>query len=183
MRRLCGLLACWVVVGLLAPASMSAEEPKRGAAPALTAYFPPPESRGGWRSLLPERGEPSSEQKSKIRAVAGIDWDKLTAAWEHNAAAPGATGLLVIRKGQVVGEWYKDCDRTTAFNIYSSSKAYTSTAFRLILEEFGGALPGGRTLSLETKLCNEAWIPESLPLPDPRKAEITVRQLLNMVSV
>src|SRR5258708_2834479 len=102
MRRMSWLLAWGIWVGFLLP--VSAEEAKSGAAAALEAYFPPSESRGGWRSLLPERGEPSAEQKSQIRAVAGVDWDKLAAAWEHNAAAPGATGLLVIRKGQVVGE-------------------------------------------------------------------------------
>jgi CubicO group peptidase (beta-lactamase class C family) len=69
------------------------------------------------------------------------------------------------------------------FNIYSSSKSYTSTAFGLILSDFGnGPLPGGRTLSLDTKVCNSEWIAESLPLPDSRKAEITVRHFLNMAS-
>src|SRR3954469_4089366 len=75
--------------------------------PALADYFPPPEAEGGWRSLLPESGEPDSAQKAKIREVAGVDWNKLEAAWKHNASAPGGTGLLVIRKGHVVGEWYK----------------------------------------------------------------------------
>jgi CubicO group peptidase (beta-lactamase class C family) len=53
----------------------------------------------------------------------------------------------------------------------------------LILSDFGnGSLPGGKSLSLDTKVCNSHWIPEALPLPDPRKAEITVRNLLNMAS-
>jgi CubicO group peptidase (beta-lactamase class C family) len=183
MRRWRWVLACWCGVGLGFIVPASAEETRSGSKAALSEYFPTPESQGGWRSLLPERGEPSSEQKAKIRDVAGVDWDKLEAAWEHNADAPGATGLLVIRRGYVVGEWYRDCDRTTAFNIYSSSKSYTSTAYGLILSDFGnGTLPDGRTLSLETKVCNERWIPESLPLPDPRKSEISVRNLLNMAS-
>ena len=75
----------------------------------------------------------------------------------------------MIRRGQVVGEWYRDSDRTTDFLIYSSSKSYTSTAFGLILDDFGGKLPGRRTLTLETKVCNETWIPESLPLPEPAR--------------
>ena len=150
---------------------------------ALSGYFPPPEEQGGWRTLLPAEGEPDDSQKARIRAVGGVDWDTLKAAWEHNAAAPGATGLLVIRRGHVVGEWYKEGDRSTAFNIYSSSKSYTSTAFGLILSDFGnGPLPGGKILSLDTKVCNTDWIPESLPLPDPRKTDITVRHLLNMAS-
>jgi CubicO group peptidase (beta-lactamase class C family) len=149
----------------------------------LSTYFPPGEEQGGWRSLLPDSAEPNAPQKARIRALAGCDWDKLQEAWLHNASAPGATGLLVIRNGYVVGEWYRDSDRTKAFNIYSSSKSYTSTAFGLILADFGnGPFPSGKTLTLDTKVCSAEWIPESLPLSDPRKAEITVRNLLNMAS-
>ncbi len=149
----------------------------------LSDYFPPPEDQGGWRTLLPKSGEPNDAEKAKIREVAGINWDKLTEAWKHNTSAPGATGLLVIRKGQVAGEWYRGGDVNKAFNIYSSSKAYTSTAFGLILDDFGaGPLPNGKKLTLDTKVCNEEWIPESLPLSDPRKSAITVRHLLNMAS-
>jgi CubicO group peptidase (beta-lactamase class C family) len=155
----------------------------RAASPALSDYFPPSEEQGGWRSLLPDSGEPDSAAKARIRETTGVDWDKLQAAWTHNTEANGATGLLVIRKGRIVGEWYRGCDRTTEFNIYSSSKSYTSTAFGLILSDFGaGPLPSGKSLSLDTKVCNAQWLPESLPLPDPRKAEIKVRNLLNMAS-
>jgi CubicO group peptidase (beta-lactamase class C family) len=151
--------------------------------PPLSDYFPPPETQGGWRTLLPESGEPSAQQKAEIRKQTGCDWDKLTEAWRYNAAAPGATGLVVIRRGHIVGEWYRDCDRTQTFNIYSSSKSYTSTAFGMILADFGnGQLPSGKKLTLDTKVCNAEWIPESLPLSDPRKSEITVRNLLNMAS-
>ncbi len=143
-----GLLRC---VGLslliLASSSLPSRAADRPSASVLSDYFPPPEEQGGWRTLLPAQGEPDDSQKAKIREVGGVDWDTLKAAWDHNAAAPGATGLLVIRRGQIVGEWYKDADRSTAFNIYSSSKSYTSTAYGLILSDFGnGPLPGGKTL-------------------------------------
>jgi CubicO group peptidase (beta-lactamase class C family) len=83
----------------------------------------------------------------------------------------------------VVGEWYRGCDPATKFNIYSSSKAYTSVAFGLLLADGdAGKLPGGKKLTLDTKVCNQEWLPESLPLPDPRKANITVRHLLQMAS-
>src|SRR5437667_1957064 len=104
-----------------------AEEPKT--VPALANYFPPSEEQGGWRTLLPKSGDPNAEQKAKIRQSTGVDWEKLQVAWELNASVGGATGLLVIRRGTVVGEWYKDCDAQKTFNIYSSSKAYTSVAF------------------------------------------------------
>ena len=85
MRRMSWLLACWAGLGVVAPAMAEESKSKSGAAPALSAYFPPPESRGGWRSLLPEQGEPGADQKSKIREAAGVDWDRLREAWEHNA--------------------------------------------------------------------------------------------------
>jgi CubicO group peptidase (beta-lactamase class C family) len=152
--------------------------------PNLSAYFPVPESLGGWRTGLPkDGGDPNRDTKDLILDRTGVDWDKLKEAWDFNTSAAGRTGLVVIRKGVIVGEWYRDCDRTTEFNIYSSSKSYLSTAFGLTLTDFGnGPLPDGRRLSLDAKVCNSDWIPESLPLTDPRKAEITVRQLLNMAS-
>lgn len=165
-----------LVLGLALAAS-AAERAK------LADYFPPPEDRGGWRSLVPEKGEPDAELKKKIAETTGVDWDKLADAWKHSSQIDGANALLVIRKGHVVGEWYKACDRDKTFNIFSSSKAYTSLAFGLLLEDSEmGRLPGGKKLTLDTKVCNETWLPESLPLSDPRKADITVRHLLNMAS-
>jgi CubicO group peptidase (beta-lactamase class C family) len=174
----------WIGSGgvlLLVALPALAAEPAAGGT--LTDYFPPPESKGGWRTLLPPTGDPDAAQKEKIRRVAGVDWDKLSAAWQANAAAGGATGLLVIRRGHVVGEWYKDCDRDKTFNIYSSSKAYTSVAYGLLLPDFGaGLLPEGKKLTLDTKVFTEEWLPEGLPPTDPRKKDITVRNLLNMLS-
>jgi CubicO group peptidase (beta-lactamase class C family) len=160
------------LIALLFAAPLSAAE--------LTDYFPPPESKGGWRTALPAKGEPNDEQKAAI-AKLGVDYDKLKEAWEHNAKAEGATGMIVVRKGTVVGEWYRDGDKNKAYNIYSSSKAYTSLAYGLLLADSdAGKL--SKKITLDMKVCNEEWLPESLPLPDPRKADITVRQLLGMNS-
>jgi CubicO group peptidase (beta-lactamase class C family) len=174
------LLSATVLTLFLAAAAPAAE---RAAAGKLADYFPPPESKGGWRSLLPANGEPDADARAKIRKEAGVDWDKLAEAWKHNAAAEGATGLLVIRRGQIVGEWYKDCDKDHPFNIYSSSKAYTSVAFGLLLADSeAGKLPDGKKLTLDTKVVTKEWLPEAFPLTDPRKADITLRHLLNMLS-
>jgi CubicO group peptidase (beta-lactamase class C family) len=150
----------------------------------LTNYFPPPESKGGWRTLLPEKGNPDASRKKKIRDVAGVDWDRLAQAWEHNIRAEGPTMMVVIRRGYVVGEWYNDewmekWGRNQAPGFYSTTKAYISTAFGLLLDDSDkGKLPGGRTLTLDTKICNKEWMPEALPLSDPRRADITLRHLL-----
>jgi CubicO group peptidase (beta-lactamase class C family) len=175
MRKpICGFL---VPILLALPAALRAEEK-----PALTNYYPPPESKGGWRTALPDRGEPDDKQKEAI-AKLGVDYNKLREAWEYNAKTDGATGLIVIRRGVVVGEWYQNADRNTTFNIYSSSKAYTSLAYGLLLADSdAGKLPGGKKLTLDTRVYTEEWLPEGLPLSDPRKADITVRHLLNMAS-
>jgi CubicO group peptidase (beta-lactamase class C family) len=175
-------VALAVVLLTVPPSGLRAED-----APAkvvLSDYFPPSESKGGWRSLLPASGGvPGEKESEEIASKAGIDWDKLSDAWTHAQQIEGASGLLVIRRGYIVGEWYKNGDRSKTYNIYSSSKAYTSLGFGLLLADSeAGKLPGGKKLTLDTKVCNEEWLPESLPLPDPRKAEITVRHLLNMAS-
>lgn len=150
----------------------------------LTDYFPPPESKGGWRILLPEKGPPDAAQKAKIGEVAGVDWDKLDEAWKHNLRAEGPTMLLVIRRGYLIGEWYnaewmEKWGRHKAPGFYSTTKAYISTAFGLLLDDSEkGKLSGGRKLTLDTKVCNKEWLPESLPLSDPRKADITLWHLL-----
>ena len=141
------------------------------------AYFPPPESKGGWRSLLPATGDPTAAQKAQIAKTAGVDWDKLEEAWKVNAESDGSSGLVVIRHGHIVGEWYKDADKNKSFNIYSSSKAYTSLAFGLLLAD------GTSKLNLITKVYADDHLPKIAgPLSDPRKADITLRHLLNMTS-
>jgi len=157
-----------------------ADEPKTAK---LTDYFPPPETKGGWRSLLPKTGYPDADQKATIREAAGIDWDKLAAAADYNQAAEGDSALLVIRHGYIVGEWNFGCVSNQSFNIFSCSKSYTSLAFGIFLADSEtGNLSNGKKLTLDTKVCNKDWLPESLPLPDPRKADITLRHLLTMTS-
>jgi len=159
-----------------------ADEPK---AAKLSEYYPPAESKGGWRSLLPANGDPNANEKAKIRELTGIDWDKLSAAADYNRTAEGASAFLVIRHGCIIGEWYKDCPRDQNFNIFSCSKSYTSLAFGLLLADLNERRvnsKNGKKLTLDTKVCNEDWLPESLPLPDSRKADITLRHLLTMTS-
>ncbi len=166
-----------VLLALPLPMAVAGEPAK------LTDYFPPPESKGGWRTLLPEKGPPDAAQKARIRAVAGVDWDKLAEAWKHNLRADGSTGLLVIRRGHIVGEWYKDRDRYKTSSFWSSTKAYISTGIGLMIDDSAqGKLKDGKKLSLDTKVYNADWLPEGLPLSDPRKAGITLRQLLTMTS-
>jgi CubicO group peptidase (beta-lactamase class C family) len=60
----------------------------------------------------------------------------------------------------------------------STGKAFTSIACGIMLKEFHDKIPDG----LETKVFTEAFLPEALPLDDPRKAEIKLGQLLCMTA-
>jgi CubicO group peptidase (beta-lactamase class C family) len=179
--RIIRVLGIWISFCYVSAAW--ADEPKHIK---LSDYFPPGESQGGWRSLLPASGDPGADQKAKIHHLAGVDWDKLFQAAEYSRSAEGASALLVIRRGYIVGEWYKDCQRDQNFNIFSCSKSYTSLAFGVLLADMSHRAPqtlkNGKKLTLDTKVCTEEWLPESLPLPDPRKADITLRHLLTMTS-
>ncbi|PYV19559.1 MAG: hypothetical protein DMG07_01640 [Acidobacteria bacterium] len=152
------------------------------AAPRATDYFPAPEARGGWRRLVDANAPPDAARRARLRQVAGIDWDRLRDAWEYNTGAAGSTGLLVVRRGWVVGEWYRSSGPETTFNLYSSSKPYVSVAFGLLLAESAAGKLAGPRLGLDTRMYAREWLPEGLPPSDPRKSAITLRQLLTMTS-
>src|ERR1700679_2305579 len=84
MRKETGVVRCglWIAI-LCVLSSLSgafAAEEASSVRPALVDYFPPSEDQGGWRSLLPDRHEPVDAEKTRIREVAGVDWDKLREA-------------------------------------------------------------------------------------------------------
>jgi len=58
----------------------------------------------------------------------------------------------------------------------STGKAYTSIACGIMLREFRRKIPEG----LDQEVFTPAYLPEAFPLDDPRKAQITLGQLLCM---
>jgi hypothetical protein len=88
---LCAILAACSV-------SLWAADHRRAA-----TYYPPPDSQGGWRSLVTPNTTPTASQKQKILKATGIDWDKLQLAWNYVSAYNSA--FLVIKNGWVVGNW------------------------------------------------------------------------------
>jgi CubicO group peptidase (beta-lactamase class C family) len=135
-------------------------------------YFPPPESRGGWRKLT---------QEDELRRIGGVDPAKLRAlrewllAWDQRDFA-----AVVIRRGHIVLEVERGNSAVTdTRNIKSCAKAVCATVLAIAAEESrAGALP--RRMSFDDRALD--FIPWAQPLSDPRKAEITVRQLLNHTS-
>jgi len=131
-------------------------------------YFPPADSEGGWRTL---------KDSAQIRRLAGMDLPKLDQAFEYAQRTSQHGGLLVVRHGWLVYEKYygrgnREANAATA----SVGKAYTSIACGIMLKEKRDQIPEG----LDTKVFTEKYLPEALPLDDPRKAQIKLGHLLSM---
>jgi CubicO group peptidase (beta-lactamase class C family) len=134
------------------------------------AYFPAPDAEGGWRSL---------KKASEIRALTGIEKDRLDAAFQYVQKTSQHGGLLVLRHGQLVYEsYFGRGNRNANPNMYSIGKIFTSVCCGILLAEHRDRFPDG----LAQKVFTRAYLPEAFPLSDPRMAEIQLGNLLTMTS-
>lgn len=137
---------------------------------AASVYYPPPDSSGGWRSLV-DAGD------NKFRKTAGMDRAKLDEALEFAKTTTQHGGLVVVRHGWVVYEkYFGRGNRNANPDMASCGKAFTSIACGIMLREKRALIPEG----LDTKVFNQRYLPEALPLDDPARADITLGQLLSM---
>lgn len=133
-------------------------------------YFPPPDSEGGWRAL---------KDASAIRKKAGMDLSRLEQAFDFTQRCSQNGGLLVVRRGYLVFErYFGRAHRNANPDMASTGKAYTSIACGIMLKEFRDRIPDG----LDQKVFTPKYLPEAFPLDDPRKADITLGQLLCMTA-
>jgi CubicO group peptidase (beta-lactamase class C family) len=133
-------------------------------------YFPPPDNEGGWRTLT---------EPSEIRKIAGIDVRRLDQAFEYAQRTSQHGGLLIVRRGWMVYErYYGKGSRDANPDMYSVTKAVTSIACGIMLHERNSEIPAG----LEQKVFTSKYLPQALPLNDPRKGEIKLGQLLAMTA-
>lgn len=131
-------------------------------------YFPPPDSKGGWRTL---------KDAASVRKLAGMDLARLDRAYDFTQRCSQNGGLLVVRRGYLVYEkYYGRAHRNANPDMASTGKAFTSIACGIMLQEKRDAIPDG----LDQKVFTEKYLPEAFPLDDPRKAQITLGQLLCM---
>jgi CubicO group peptidase (beta-lactamase class C family) len=134
------------------------------------AYFPPPDSAGGWRTLTDAR---------EIRELAGMDLARLDRAFEFEKETSQHGGLIIVRHGYLVYEkYFGKGNREAHPDMASIGKAFASISCGIMLHEKRDRIPDG----LETKVFNEKYLPEALPLDDPAKANIKLGQLLSMTS-
>jgi CubicO group peptidase (beta-lactamase class C family) len=139
---------------------------------ATNAYYPPPETQGGWRKLdTPEAarrlGEMDPAKLSELR-----NW--LLASDDREFAA------VVIRHGYVVLEVERGRNsRTDTQRVASVSKAICATVLAIASERSQQGLTP-RRMSFSDRAFD--YLPWAQPLSDPRKEQITVKQLLNHTS-
>ena len=135
-------------------------------------YYPPADSVGGWRTAT---NGPAARRRAEM------DWERLERAWDYTQRCSQNAGLAVVRKGWLVYENYVGrAGRNVNPDMASTGKAYTSIACGVMLKEFGNQIPQG----LDTKVFTPQYLPEAFDasgqLDDPRRADITLGQLLSM---
>ena len=135
-------------------------------------YFPPSESQGGWRKL---------DDPQDIRNVAGMDIGKLDELREWLLQSDKRNfAAVVIRRGYVVLEVERgNSAKTDARRVASVSKAVCATVLAIASEQSRQGLTPKKMTFDDPAF---QFIPWAQPLSDPRKAQITVRQLVNHTS-
>lgn len=133
-------------------------------------YFPPSDAEGGWRE---------AKTVEACRDLVGIDLAQLEPAYTLTERSTAHGGLLVVRRGYLCFErYFGRASRNANPDMASTGKAFCSIACGIMLEEFREKIPAG----LDTKVFTETYMPQAFPLDDPRKAEITLGQLLCMTA-
>jgi CubicO group peptidase (beta-lactamase class C family) len=135
-------------------------------------YFPPPESEGGWRIL---------DKPDEIRNLAGMDPEKLSELKDWLMASDNRDfAAVVIRNGYIVLQVERgNSAKTDSRRVASVSKAICATVLAIASERSRHGLTP-RKMSFDDPAFD--FIPWAKPLSDPRKAQITVKQLLNHTS-
>jgi CubicO group peptidase (beta-lactamase class C family) len=135
-------------------------------------YFPPPESKGGWRKL---------DNPEDIRRLADMDPDKLAEFQQWLLDSDKRDfAAVVLRHGYIALEVERgNSARTDSRRVASVSKAICATVLAIASEQS----QQDRTPK-KMKFNDPAFdfIPWAKPLSDPRKERITIKQLLNHTS-
>ncbi len=164
------LAAGGALAGTLLPTRPAAARARKPA-----AYFPRPESLGGWRRLVGTGAAPSPVERDQIRRLAGIDWSRLVEAHTYSESFRPGSALLVIRRGWIVGEW----GPTGPFFVASVSKSLTALAAARAFE-LSRAMRRGKIIGPETLAAE--FLPASFAARDPHKRSIRLGHLLSMTS-
>jgi CubicO group peptidase (beta-lactamase class C family) len=140
--------------------------------PSANGYFPPPESQGGWRKL---------DKPQDIRKMAGMDPAKLEELKQWLLQSDKRDfAAVVIRRGYIVLEVERgNSAKTDSRRVASVSNAVCATVLAIAAEQSRQGLTPKKMTFDDPAF---QFIPWAQPLSDPRKAQITVKQLLNHTS-
>ena len=135
-------------------------------------YFPPPESKGGWRRL---------DKPDEIRRIAGIDPNKLSELKDWLLASDKRNfAAVVVRNGYIVLEVERgNSAKTDSRRVASVSKAICATVLAIASQQSQQGLTPKKMTFDDPAF---RFIPWAYPLSDPRKEKITVKQLFNHTS-
>jgi CubicO group peptidase (beta-lactamase class C family) len=176
---LCSLAVFWVTNTPMLASEAPALQPASQDVPTqplpdtgFEAYYPPPESAGGWRVLT---------NAPDIRLRVGVDPEKLSALKEWLLQSDDRNfAAVVIRRGYVVLEVERgNSARSDTRRVASVSKAVCATVLAIASEQSQHGLTP-RKMKFDDPAFE--FIPWAQPLSDPRKAQVTVKQLLNHTS-
>jgi CubicO group peptidase (beta-lactamase class C family) len=168
-----------LVAGLLLVACVGTEPvtgPAAGPVPAAevapATYYPPSESGGGWRRLVAPNATPTAQQKSDIRALAGLDWDILKQAWDGSSQYGGS--FLVIRHGYIAAEW----GSTGPLLLASCTKTVTALGMHRIFQK---SADGGLATAIDPSSFAYQYLPAGWG-QDATRRTIRIGHLLTMSS-
>ncbi|HEY2572670.1 MAG TPA: serine hydrolase, partial [Verrucomicrobiaceae bacterium] len=135
------------------------------------AYFPSPDSAGGWRT---------AKNEAEIRQLAGMNRARLEDTFAYIQGSTKNGGLLVLRHGWLAFERYYGLGHHEAVpNLASCGKSFTSVAVGILMSEVPELFPDG----LDQKIFTPRYFPAgAFPLSDPRKTEIKLGQLLSFTA-
>ena len=139
-------------------------------------YFPPPESQGGWRSLVTPNVPPSAEEKAQVLSLTGLNWDRLLLAQNHSASFDPVATVLVIRNGWIAGDWG---DNRQIVASYSMGKSWVSLAMAKVFDlSEANQLPNGQRIGPESF----AYLYLPAQFDTPQKRLIKIKHLMTMSS-
>ncbi|HUU29885.1 MAG TPA: serine hydrolase [archaeon] len=138
-------------------------------------YYPPPESTGGWRK---------NTDPEFIRSL-GLDPAQVEEFGRYNLEVPNGSwmpyanykGIILIKNGWIVGEWYNIPEAET-FKTYISSngKSFAIVCFGIMAQDSKAGKIGIR-IDAWSKVYDPQWLPEGFPLSDSLKKYITFEQI------
>ena len=179
LRPLAVLMPLLALTALISCAPETSETEKaEQLAPA--EYFPPPEREGGWRV---------NTEPGFVRSL-GLDPEALEEFGQYNLSVPSSNwqpyaahkGIIVIKDGWIVGEWY-NVPEAKDFRTYLSSngKSFAIACFGVMAEDSRlDRIPF--EIDRESKVYDPRWLPGGFPLSDPGKEEITFEMIFRHTS-